>query len=383
MPVRLSIDFIRFWILLVPALGAYLVTDRRVKILVLVPIAWIGIEILVKRFGFRFGDLRKARAAAGYFVMAGVSLAASLFQPGQQILFRDLIIIGTPFLMFSGDFRKPRNPSVVLFLLFSLTYLAAILEQSGLKALATLNVTNLFLPSESLSENNFGIVFGLFALHFLMRRKWIWFVFAVVCSLLVSKRTLIIGFLMALGYWIFTGLPHMKDRKPNRVLLFLIYIGLGLSAIFLIEIGEYVLEWAGLSKMGLHHFLMGRDDLLLTLRGASFSGSLGSIFGHGPGSADCYLALKGAGWGPLSDEPFNPHNDHMKLIYDYGYAGYLLFFFVLYEFYAATRRGSVLLVYTMTVFCFENSLIYIVYALTAGFLISEYPIDEQLPTAHD
>lgn len=370
---RVDVDRLRFWLLLVPTLFIYLITEPdNIKLIYLVAPAWIAIDLLRKRFAYRMEDRRVLFALLIYALITALSVISAMTQLNQRALFRDVFIIASPLLIFLNPAETIRRPGTALFVVFTVAYFASFIRSSGTLSFSDFNPLNLILPSETRGENNFGVVFGLFALHFLMNRKWAWFCLALLISIMVSKRAVIIGLALAGSFWPLLNLLRARDGVALKMGMLALFVSLGLGAVFLVEIGAYALEISGMGDLRLDRFLMGRDGLLLTLRDNAFGFSLSSFFGHGPGTSDTFLAFSGSGWGPLSERPFNPHNDHMKLLYDYGYIGYLLFFFFLYNFYGPDRKGLTLMAYTITVFCFDNSLIFVVYAIVAGFLTSEY-----------
>lgn len=372
-PGILSLDRIRFWLLLLPCLFVYLITDRSFKGLLIVPLAWLAVDLAQGWKSMR-DNVRTAsfRAVSGYALIVAFSVGIGSLFGGERIIFRDVFVIASSFALFLFPKGKLNAPQW-LFACFTAAYFFVLVSRNfSFSQLADLFTLKLFLPSTSATENDFGIVFGLFTVHFLVVRNWMLFWPSALVSLMVSKRALLLGFIMATTWWMVIGASKRISPRFKTATLLALYLSLMVFSLFMTELGQTALGWFGIENMNVGRFLMGRNNLIMALRDQLEPGSMLSLFGHGPGAADTFLAFNGVGWGPISDQPFNPHNDYMKIIFDYGILGYLVFFAILLNLYGGGSRGKALMVYTITVFCFDNALIFMVFHIVAGFMCAEY-----------
>jgi hypothetical protein len=369
----MSLDRFRLWFMLLPCLSLYLVTNRGFKGMLLMPAAWMAMDLAANWRHLRDRmQMRSFHALLAYVFLAGSAVMSGALVGEEKILLRDVMILGTSLAMFmfpKADINAPKW----LFACFALAYVQGLVGKNfSLSQLGDLFTLKLFLPSTSSTEYDFGIVFGLFSVHFLMTRSWAFFLPSALVSLMVSKRALLVGFLVSAAWWFLFGRSERISPKVKSGLMAALYAGLMVFSLFMAELGRMVLGWFSITNISVGNFLMGRNSLITALRSKMDSDSPTAYFGHGPGSADTFLASNGVGWGPITDTPFNPHNDYMKIFFDYGILGYLVFFWILLNFYGATSKGKALMAYTITVFCFDNSLIFMVYHVVAGFMCAEY-----------
>jgi O-antigen ligase len=106
---------------------------------------------------------------------------------------------------------------------------------------------------------------------------------------------------------------------------------------------------------------MGREVFITYLKEAiQESDLLNYLFGYGPGQADVYLKeVARPDWGGLYGSSVNPHNDFLKLKFDYGLIGSLLMFLVFYSAYFKSKMGIMMFLYTIPLFLVDNSFIFI------------------------
>jgi hypothetical protein len=99
---------------------------------------------------------------------------------------------------------------------------------------------------------------------------------------------------------------------------------------------------------------LGRYDIALMLWDRlHHSGPLNWLIGFGPGAADAivenYTILQ------------NPHNDWLKILFDYGAIGFVAIHSILFANLARHRLGLMIYIYTATLMVTDNVFIYMFY----------------------
>jgi O-antigen ligase len=104
------------------------------------------------------------------------------------------------------------------------------------------------------------------------------------------------------------------------------------------------------------------------------------IFGHGPGQLDVLISrYRPVHWAKYYPEPSNPHNDFLKILYEYGVAGFLVFGWNMSRLFSRNVLGTALLLFTLILFFFDNSLIHAYYNFIALviFCSVDHPTNEE------
>lgn len=133
--------------------------------------------------------------------------------------------------------------------------------------------------------------------------------------------------------------------------------------------GKLFLQLVGNEDIDLDYFLTGRMILINHLQPEILNrGLITYLFGNGPGQADVFL------WKTLKDgtiylwetRPYLVHNDFLKLQFDIGLIGAVLYFFVFYYLYAVSRLGVLVFLYAIPLFLIDNTVIYLYNILVGG-----------------
>lgn len=303
------------------------------------------------------------------YLVSTSALLAFLVPDGYRLnlaLRRDWLIIPGYFLPFLFPLRLKWRHIRDLFLVEVLAYLIWIDYGKFDEFFST------FFSARSTTEYDMGLFFGLFMLFFLYNRKWFWSLAAAVVLLLVSKRVIYLGLVLPLAWLavsqIFKGLNTQKSRQ---LLGLLVWGGMTILSFVIVS----ALTWY------FHDFKGGNNRIDFMLNGRAFSlnfilfmweqsGIWHQLFGHGPGQLDSIISLfRPVHWAKSYPQPTNPHNDYLKLLYDYGLIGAGLFAWNFCRIYSRSVLGTLLLLYTLVVFFLDNPLIHSYYNLIAGLML--------------
>jgi hypothetical protein len=216
------------------------------------------------------------------------------------------------------------------------------------------------------SEFHNGVIIGCFFIFFINRKLFVWALFAAILILMSGKRSIFLGVLPALATWyLFIAPLGIHKRKYLMALILLIYFG----AFYAIgtnfdTFSKWFLDFIEMDdQYTLDRFLMGREIFIVHLKKQiAQSELLQYLFGYGPGQADVFIYEEvRPDWGSEKRDSINPHNDFLKMRFDYGLVGSLLFFIVFYSAYVRSKIGIQMFLYTIPLFLVDNSFIFVYY----------------------
>jgi hypothetical protein len=310
------------------------------------------------------------------YLISASALFAFLVPDGYRLnlaIRRDWVIIPAYFLPFLFPLRFEWKHVRDLFLVEVLAYLVWIDYGKFDEFFST------FFSARSTTEYDMGLFFGLFMLFFLYRKKWLWSLAAGILLLLVSKRVIYLGLVLPLAWLavsqVFKGLNTPKSR---HILGLLVWGGMTVLSFVIVA----AMTWY------FHDFKGGNNRIDFMLNGRAFSLNFilfkwehsnlwHQLVGHGPGQLDAIISLfRPVHWARTYPQPTNPHNDYLKLLYDYGILGAGLYAWNLCRIYSRSVLGTLLLFYTLIVFFLDNPLIHSYYNLIAGVMLFTLPLND-------
>lgn len=375
--MRISVNHLWVYGLLGPAILIYHLFNRA-KLIYVVPLLFIGVVVLQAfqqhnrkqqpQLDKLSIDPMTLQALGLYLFMALMSILHGWPNLAAKTWVRDFGIIMSPLLIYSLRMRFNSNHVKFLFIIFFLSYGFWVRWQFG-----TISPFSLIKTAYN-AENEFdmGVVVGLFVVYFIAQRQWLWLASAIYFMLLVSKRVIYLGLIPgAFSYWVLTSLIQVQNKPSLRLALCALYYGafaaialnMRAAATWFLD----VLEANG--TIPLDKFLMGRIRLLAVLEsGLQRNEWHHWLLGHGPGTADWlmleWLTSRWTPWGV----PINPHNDFLKLLYDYGVMGLIGYFFIAYYLYVRSKPGLIVFLFTLPVFLVDNTMIFIVHLMLGGIM---------------
>ncbi len=286
-----------------------------------------------------------------------------IIDPGEEFLFsRDAVIISTPLLVCLT--RLSFKPWHVHFILFGVFLCFLIwnhfqIEFSTVRSL-------IFSDYNSLQEYHYGVIIGLIGLYYLNTKRFIMLLLVLSLAVLSQKRVIFFGMAIAIGinmvYYFIDKLPLPYIRKAYFVVVFCIFSAVALN---LESVTEYSLKVMGYAEeIQPDNFLMGRITLFNTLKQGVFDNNdYEDLIGNGAGQADEYLRIHLDSKWTAEGDPVNPHNDFLKVVFDYGYLGLGFLFLYLVTLANFNLKNRLYLFYTFPVLLVDNSLIFIFYSM--------------------
>lgn len=307
-----------------------------------------------KRFLY---DRRLVGATLIYCLIAGLSLAVNPRLKFNGV--RDVLIIAGFLLTFVPMFpMSPRQVSSLLVLLP-----AAVIPSiwGGPESDAARAMTGArggvgvldFAGSQGILESTVAFPMTALAIFFFIRRKWPLFFVAVIMSVVTFKRIAFLGLFAALGFYAVASRME-RSSLPNRrrivqALALLVLISLA-SAGMTFDTTYDLMSDALSIQARPDQITLGRYSTSRNIRELIHGHSIArQLVGNGPGSSTNL---------PDVDTTHNPHNDYLKIYYEYGLlgaAGIIAMLFVLYAGSAATLS---LLVFNAFLMLTDNTLIY-------------------------
>ncbi len=321
-------------------------------------IGWFANGALTNKFYY---DKRSAKALVLYLLTVGLTLFS--FKDFNFFYIRDVAIIAGLFITF---------------------FFPAIITEGMVKFIFVVYALNKFIQTIVLGELHFGLEelfihsmgggvegdsyqFGVFALYFLYKRNLTWTLLSISFTFLAFKRITIIALFGALVtiliLTIFVGRTFDLSKRSNRFKIgtfgfAVAFVAFNL-AINLEIITRWFLDMLGYKDLSTDYFLMGRVNMhKIIYDDMELNNVLKTLFGHGPGMADNLLYT-------TLGYRLNPHNDVLKMIYEYGYVGMVLCWYSFWVFISRNLIGVTIFVFSTIIYLTDNSLIYYPYKFVA------------------
>lgn len=363
---RLNRSSIFLYLLLIPSLIAYHVLDRA-KLIYFIPVIMLVLFLLESLFTVKKEEGLKYEpnmvfSLALYIILMLLGLAINYDSLNYKIFVRDILIILSPLIVFTMKMSFNKKHIKWLFVASVISYFAWVGFDIEFDWSFNFIRSNYNLSSEFHN----GVILGCFFLFFIYRKMYLWAIPAVILILMSGKRSIILGIIPALAtYYLFISPLKIDNNKYLLALVlatyFFVFYAVGLN---LDTFSKWFLEFIGInSQDSLDRFLMGREIFITYLKShISQSETLEYLFGYGPGQADVFIHdVVRPDWGSEKRESINPHNDFLKMRFDYGLIGSISFFTIFYSAYARSKIGIQMFLYTTPIFLVDNSLIFIYY----------------------
>ena len=289
---------------------------------------------------------RPAVVSLGLYLV--VALTAMIVNSSYGFLaFRDLAIVGGYLFLFTLWFRAPA--STADYCLMVLT--AGMLIEGATDGIG--ESVDLF-GSNGILESTLAFPIGAVLLYYLHTGQRGRTVLASILLFLAFKRIAFLGVATAVAFD-FVVFSRFVPRYLVRFSAFCLVFTLSMAALFSSQIFEYVATWLDLQATNANSISLGRYEIAVKLWGGLEGRPiLGWLLGTGPGAAD---AVVGAEFAPLQ----NPHNDWLKVLYDYGIIGFFGIHYILFRTLGEHRLGLMLYVYSATLMMTDNIFIYMFY----------------------
>ena len=240
-----------------------------------------------------------------------------------------------PFLFIDKTYVSAPRVFIIVALVFSLSVML-----TGQK-----NFSFSIADSKSSFENHtFAFVFGLFAVYFLITKRLLYFLFALILCILVLKRISIVAI------FICSLLCYLPKRTVDSILKWPLILTVNVVGIVLCyfittdSFNEYTNDLFGMSAA---YLTMGRSVLYGEI--FNHTNEWSYLFGNGFGSS--YQALASVAW----LDKVHLHNDILKILYENGLIVLVAFITQLYR---GSLSNKIFAVYLNIIFFTDNVFVY-------------------------
>ena len=305
-------------------------------------------------------------SALTMYVLASVMSLASVWRNGDTfLLVRDFCIIAGAFITFLPRLSPSESDIRLLFIGICLAGVT-----SGLLDEGSLSFTFDFISSKGIAETSYAFTVTAFAIYFLVTRTKTWALLAILFMAVFFKRMAILGFfIVASLHYLSLLLLNNKEFIAEflRKITFAIWLTTFLSGVFMVFVVSSLFSYFEIYGVSPEVYLLGRMYLSSTIYQDLLQSSVIELFfGHSPGSSDA-LVSQSLGAGSV-----NPHNDHLKILYDYGLMGSILVYLALWKVFSQNKLGIYLFMFNMFSFITDNMLIYFFHTFVCIVLIERY-----------
>ena len=316
-------------------------------VLYLLPPLLIVIHLALNRF-------RPQLQHAGLIALAlyTVAVLASLaINPGLGAYTqRDLLIVFGYILVFCLYMEAPAATADVV-LLGLIGALAIEAYQQGISTAVD------FTNSVGILESPLAFPLGVVLIYYLKERRWGRALIAGIFFFVAFKRIAMLGVMAAFAL---DFLTRRRSPAASRRIFFAVVVFACLAALFSTQVFAELGNLVGITST--NQVSLGRYDIAEELWTRWRPGGLAHhLFGFGPGAADAWLVFRGI--------EANPHNDWLKILFDYGAFGLVLMQGVLAALFPKTRLGNKLYLYSAILMVTDNTFIYM-FHFAVVFLIS-------------
>lgn len=324
--------------------------------------------ILIISMYDRTERVKKISEMMNYYLLAAFLIGISLFLQIYNLdsinirTFDEIFFIMNPLLFVSailmldgGNLKWYINKIAYIYLgMFIIRYADII----TIKNIQSIN----FFKSYSPFESDYAQIFALFAVYFLINKKYGRYCIYLFLTILSMKRATVLILLL----YPFAFIPLSRIKKLNRNIVMIIFVVFNLAFLGLMysiindDFNEFFYNYFGKS---LDAFTMGRTDIFKFL----LQGNFNLMNGFGYTTYFLRDIISYPGFTVI-------HGEHVKIFLETGLVGIIGFFAL---FFRNVRNGKLLMLAILinSMFCFTHildmSLILLVYFLITGSVLRE------------
>jgi hypothetical protein len=220
-------------------------------------------------------------------------------------------------------------------------------------------------------DNQGGLLGPVYAVFLHATGAKLQFLLAVGMSLLGGKRVGVLAILAGLGAAaLFRKIGVFEQRRNRFVALLAALLITDLVASNLTSISEDAHESLNIG-VSIEEVMLGRFEIGSEMNRAMSTRPLAeSLFGSGAGSADALASIVSDG--VLSE----PHNDWMKILYDYGIVGSLIIIFFMALVFSISATAAVIAITSAIMMSTDNVLIYLFYQFPVVLMVAYSSLQE-------
>lgn len=312
---------------------------------------YLGVSILVLFVALADRRARVGDEAAPFLALCAAGVVFLPLATGEGVRDVFLILAGISTSIFLTHPRIDVEKAIVWYVL-AVSVHVALFRDVG-------NFRFDFAASQSTLEGSFAFMFGLLAVVSMIERRWWCFAACVFFAFLTLKRIAILAVAVVFLVWI------TRHRFGAWILRPVVMIPVNIAAVFLLLLyGSGALDSVItlLTGMDANQLGMGRKTLL-SMPSREILGAPESFlfFGAGPGSGYDLTSQTLR----YAISKVNLHSDLVKILYEYGFVVFCLFFGLAYR--TKSYSGRVVFLYINILLLTDNVLIY--YFLIAAYVI--------------
>lgn len=294
----------------------------------------------------------------------GFALGSLLYNgPTGFFTYRDLLIIGGNLLLFTIYVRPP--PLVAD---MAMVTLGAGLLIEAIRNGVGLNIN--FFSGDGIVESVLAFPLGVVFLYYFHERKWVRTFIALFLLFAAFKRIALFAAFIAV--FIDIGFRLLGGRGIDKYAAAAFVLVCSLVALLSDQLFSLFIDVFAPQGLDANDISVGRFQLATLLWDhVANHGSSHTVFGFGPGAADDLIDRKG-------HIATNPHNDWLKLFFDYGIVGFAGAHVVLFILHARNTLGLMIYIYSAVLMMTDNTLIYTFYFVFV-FLMMRIGLRDRYP----
>lgn len=214
-------------------------------------------------------------------------------------------------------------------------------------------------------NSNEGLLGPIYAVFFYAVGSKILFLLSVVMSVFGGKRIGLLALLAGFGF-LFTATitKRFNSQRSRSVLLAIVFTVVSATAVNLTAISD----WAHTSfdaVPDIEEIMLGRHKVGAALSEDISRRSLNRwLFGAGPGAAEQEVVRATDGANRL------PHNDWLKVYYDYGAIGLGFVILMFSWLFSSSRTAVALAIVTAVIMATDNVLVYVMYFFPLAVMLA-------------
>jgi hypothetical protein len=332
--------------------------------------------ILVTSFMVQHSSTSSKPAIA--FFLTYLSLGSMSYLIGVKDMdsfLRDFIIVSLIIVSFVPTINVGIKQIRVVFLVsmayFALDYVLA--EHGGVRLFQILESGTGSGVESGFDNHQGGLLGPIYTVFLYAAGAKIEFLLALVMSLLGGKRVGVIAILIGLvAILLFQRTAALKERRNRFIVLMVVLAVINIAASNLVSIAEYA-HHAFQMSANIEEVMLGRYAIGSEMTRMMDSRSLvASLIGFGPGSANALAAL-------VSDGTLTqPHNDWLKIVYDYGILGSIIITFFIALVFSGSTIGTVIAIANAIIMTTDNVIIYLYYQFPIVLMVA-YSLQREFP----
>jgi hypothetical protein len=222
-------------------------------------------------------------------------------------------------------------------------------------------------------DNQGGLLGPVYVVFFHATGAKLQFLLAIIMSLLGGKRVGVLAILVGLvAAALFRNIAAFKQRRNRFVVLLAALLTIDIVASNLTSISEDAHQSLNIG-VSIEEVMLGRFEIGSEMNHAMNTRPfVESLLGSGAGSADVLAAIVSDG--VLSE----PHNDWMKILYDYGIVGSLIIITFMAAIFSTSATAAVIAITGATMMSTDNVLIYLFYQFPVVLMVAYSALQERL-----